>query len=175
MQAIWNALVHTPWWVYVLLIYLIKVGIRASKTNVVSIIKLSIIPIIFTVMSVHTLVSAFPISIFTVSVWAATLLLGCILGFWQIFRLNIQVDKQHYLIRVPGTWTTLVIILIIFASKYYFGYELAVDPNLATQNWFEISLLLVSGVCTGLFIGRLICYVYQMFTQISIPLEEKQN
>ena len=55
-----------------------------------------------------------------------------------------------------------MIILIIFFTKYYFGYQIAVDPQLLTNTPFELSMLLVSGITVGLFIGRLIYYSYRL-------------
>lgn len=170
METIWQTAVHTPWWVYLLLLYLISIGIRASKTNIVLLKKLFIIPIIITFMSVHTLIASFAISAFTITTWSGAILIGTILGWLQIYRLTLKVDKQHALIQVPGTWSTMIIIIIIFATKYYFGYELSVDPNLVDQTGFEFSMLTVSGVCSGLFIGRLLCYLYRFQTGSSVDL-----
>ena len=32
-------------------------------------------------------------------------------------------------IQVPGRWSNLAIMLLIFSSRYYFGYDLAVNPQ----------------------------------------------
>ncbi len=170
MEIIWQIIIHTPWWVYLLLIYLIRVGIRASKTRIVTLKKLFIIPLIFTFLSVHTLITSFSLSVFTVTIWVVAILIGAILGWFQIYRYKLKVDRQHLLIQVPGTWSIMILIVIIFATKYYFGYELAVDPKLVEQTGFEFAVLAVSGVCTGLFIGRLVCYLYRLRTAPSIDL-----
>ena len=175
MEIIWQTAIHTPWWVYLLFAYLIKVGIQASKMRVVSLKKLFIIPAIFTFMSVHTLIASFNVSAFTISAWSGAILIGMMLGWLQIYRFRLKVDTQHTLIQVPGTWSTLIIIIIIVTTKYYFGYELAVDPKLAEQTWFEFSMLGVSGICTGLFIGRLICYIYRLKTSVSIHLTKNRH
>jgi hypothetical protein len=163
MKSIFEALSHTPTWVYILFVYLLWVGFKASKTRIISLKKLFIIPAIFTYMSINTLVTAFNIQIFEVSVWSSSILIGISIGWIDVYRkyTQIKVDKQKHLIEVPGTWVTLSLILIIFTSKYYFSYELAVDPTLSNQTWFEVSMLTVSGICTGLFIGRLLSYLYK--------------
>ena len=66
--------------------------------------------------------------------------------------------KKHSLIQIPGSWDTLLVILIIFIAEYYLGYEKATNPILVAQFSFKVSLLVLSGVCTGLFLGRLFCY-----------------
>lgn len=170
MNSIQQIIIGTPWWVYALFIYLIWIGIIASKTRVVSLKKLFIVPIIFGFISIHTLVTSFQMSALTITTWSGAIVLGTLLGWIQIHRYTLKIDKIHHLVQVPGTWSTLIFILIIFATKYYFGYELAVDPKLAEQSLFEFSMLAISGVFTGLFIGRLICYLYRFKTNPSVDL-----
>ena len=170
IQTIRDTLLQTPWWVYVLLIYLIRIGIRASKERVISFKKLLILPVIFTAMSVHTLVSSFQIDLSLGLSWLISIFLGGLVGYLLIRKHNIKVDRKNLLIQTPGTWITLVLVLIIFASKYYFGYELSVDPGLIKQTAFEFSMLFVSGVCTGLFIGRFTFYISLLYTRESVNL-----
>lgn len=170
MQTLYQILLNTPWWVYVLLVYLLCVGYKASKPGTVSIKKLLILPVLFSVMSIHSLVTVIGVNGFSVSVYGVALLVGIGLGWWQITNRGIIVDKTHLLVKSSGTWSTLIIIFIIFFTKYYFGYELALDPAKAHQSGFEFSLLAVSGVCTGLFVGRVLCVFSRMFTQDSVDL-----
>lgn len=175
LNIAWQFIINTPWWVYLLLAYLIFIGIKASNTRIVSIKKLLIAPVIFTVLSLETLLTAFKITPLSVGTWIAAIIIGIGLGWLQIIRHKLIVDKPHLLIKVPGSWLTLILVLIIFVSKYYFGYQIAVDPQLETQTGFEISMLGVSGVCTGLFIGRVIAYFYRLNTEPSTNLSKPQN
>lgn len=170
MSNTWQAAIHTPWWVYLLFVYLIFIGVRASRTNIISLFRVFIIPIIFTAMSIDTLVSAVKINTFSITTWVIAIVLGMTLGFIQIFRLKLVVDRKHSLIQIPGTWSTMIFILIIFIAKYYFGYELAMDPEAATNTTFEFWMLGISGLFTGMFLGRLECYLYRYFTNESVDL-----
>lgn len=172
MKPIWPFLVNTPWWVYVLFFYLMFIGYRASKTHVVSLIKLCIIPAIFLFMSVHTLMTSFQINALSVGTYTGALVLGAVLGFYQIFRLALKVNHKKLLIQVPGSWNTIILIFIIFAAKYYFGYALAADPTLSKTTGFEVSMLIVSGIVSGMFVGRLLCFTYRWKTQPSVELTE---
>lgn len=175
MKTIWNIAIQTPWWVYVLLIYLITIGILSSKTRTVSMVKLLILPVIFMYLSIHTLVVSFQINMFSVSTWIVSIVIGVIFGWLLVYKQQLKVDRKHLLIEVPGSWQTLILALLIFSSKYYFGYELDVDPNLAEQTVFEFSMLSISGTITGLFIGRVICYIYRLKTLTSVDLTLPNN
>jgi fucose 4-O-acetylase-like acetyltransferase len=173
MTSLWDTLLSTPWWVYVLFIYLVLIGIKSSKTRVVSLRKLFFVPAIFLVLSAHTLLTTFNITPITVGAWALALAIGVVLGFLQIARLNVAVDRAHKLVKVPGSWTTLVIILIIFFSKYYFGYALAVHPDYTNNTHFELTMLAISGLFSGALVGRLVCYLYRMTSMPSVNLHQQ--
>jgi hypothetical protein len=170
MDTLWQAIANTPWWVYVILIYLITLGIKATRRTKVPLLKLTIMPVIFTALSVHTLITAFKIDFYSITLWVISILVGCVLGWIQVSRFDLRVDKQHWIIEAPGTWSTLWLILIIFAIKYYFSYALAVDPGLTHNDWFELAMLGLSGLFTGLFIGRFIGYLYRLMSLPSVDL-----
>jgi hypothetical protein len=159
MGAIWQAAIHTPWWVYVLLGYLITVGIKASKERVIPFWKIFVLPTIFLSISIQNLTTIENIEYLSIGSWIVAMLAGSLFGWWQVKRLNIKIDKKGSLIQIPGSWDTLLVILIIFIAKYYFGYEKATNPVLVAQLNFKISMLVLSGVCTGLFLGKLFGYM----------------
>lgn len=159
-DSIGNILNHTPIWVWILLIYLLKIGIQAGRPRTVSLYRILIGPLIFIFFTLHT-VTEFPPQLLNLTGLALALLLGILLGFWQIKRLPIQVDKKHKLLHIPGSWITLGLILVIFASKFYFGYTAAANPELFYSPGFSFIALAVSGLCTGMFIGRVACYAYR--------------
>lgn len=159
MNMIWEALTHTPWWVYFLFFYLVYVGYDATKTRVVSFKRLFILPTIFLAISLNSLLTSFHISPTTVIVYLFSLLLGVCGGWLLVRKVDVKFDHNRGLVKLPGTWATLILILMIFSTKYYFGYSFAIDPTLAEDTYYELLMLSVSGVCTGLFIGRLSCYL----------------
>lgn len=81
-----QTIIHTPWWAYLLFI-----GIKASKIRVVS--------IIFTWMSVKTLLTALKINTLSVGTWGIAILVGVTLGWLQIIRHKLVVDKPHWLVK----------------------------------------------------------------------------
>ncbi|AIF53155.1 DUF6622 family protein [Pelosinus sp. UFO1] len=158
MGAIWQTAIHTPWWVYLLLIYLIAVGIKSSKVRIIPFWKVFVLPTIFLFISIQTLMTI-KIEYVSIASWIVGMLVGSLLGWWQVKRLDIKIDKKRSLIQIPGSWDTLLVMLIVFIAKYYVGYEQATNPVLVAQLKFKVSMLVLSGVCTGLFLGRLFCYL----------------
>lgn len=159
MNTLWQALLGTPWWVYVLVIYFVKVGFDATKTRTVPFKTLFILPIVFTGLSIETLISSVEINYITLSAYFIALAIGASVGWILVRNQNFKIDKKRSLIQLPGSWLPLGIILGVFSAKYYFGYSLAVHPEKANDLSFAIMMLGVSGACTGLFIGRLACYI----------------
>lgn len=172
MQLLLEFLKGTPWWVFVLFFYLMFIGFGAVKPSVVSLIKLAILPVLFTALAIHTLIVSFSINSTAILLLAAGLLLGSLVGLLIASGKDYKVDRQHLLILMPGNWSTLILILLIFASKYYFGYALSANPMIIHNLNFEIIMLIVSGICTGLFIGRFICYLYHFLTAPSVDLKQ---
>lgn len=164
MKTIWQAALYIPWWLHFISICLLIVGVQASKKRVVSILTLFIVPLVFTLLSLSALLTALKLSSFCVGVWGLAGLGGIVVGWISVKRLKIRADKKHWLIELPGTWSTLVVILIFTISKYYFTYKLVLNPLLSEDIIFLVSRLVTSGLCIGLFLGRLFYYLNRLRT-----------
>jgi hypothetical protein len=169
MTLLWEILYQTPWWVFVLFFYLLKVGFDASRTQVFPFNRLFILPTIFLIMSVNTLssLSFTPLALFA---YLFSLLLGLMGGWMIVSNQDIKFDKQRALIQLPGTRVNLAIILIVFSVKYYLSYSTEANPEIIKTLPFQISLLTTSGLCTGFFIGRLGCIIFRRNRESSLDL-----
>jgi len=156
-----EALLGTPWWVYLVFLYLLKVGVGATKTHVVSVKKLFVIPVVFWIHSMTTILFSFQFSQFSCALYSFSLLCGMGGGWLLISNLNLKFDKYRGLIQVPGNWSTITLIMFVLSAKYYFGYSLAVNPEISQDPNFKILMLTVSGVCSGVFLGRLFCFLFR--------------
>lgn len=170
-ETIYQTLMHTPWWVYIIFIVLVKLGLRASKTSITHLPKLAIAPAIFTYMAVDSLINNLHLTRQVLLIFSGTGLLGILIGYLQVTRLTLSFDREKYLIKVPGTWSVIVIMMIIFSTKYCLGYELALDPNILENSRFEIFFITVNAVCSGIFIGKFICYIKRLYTEPSVELQ----
>jgi len=174
LDTLWKIIVecvtHTPTWVYVLFAYLVWRGVKALRTRTVSFKRLLIVPIVFIWLSIHSLLMV-QSNVYNYGAYIVAILLGILAGYEMIHHMDITVDKQHRLLKLPGSSMTLWLVMFIFFTKYLFGAMLGFNPAFAKVLGFTVPMLLISGVCTGMFIGRTICYVHKMCSQKSVNLE----
>lgn len=154
MNTIIEALVHTPWWVYVVLYVLIQRGVAARRANVAPLWRLAILPVLFAGLDIEGIIRNKAISAAMLPLWLVGLAAGAALGHALVRHVRVRADHAHWLIGLPGDATVLPLILVIFALKYAVSYTVAAAPALAQETAFLVLVLLIGGFCTGIFAGR---------------------
>jgi hypothetical protein len=162
-ETLCNILFHTPAYVFLLFGYLIYAGLQASRDRIVSLKRTIILPAVFLYFSFDALKNSFAHTPLVLTIWSIAFLGGIGLGWLQVCFRKIKIDKIKKLLFLPGTWSTLLIILSIFIIKYYFGYQHARHPELFQNVYFTSFALIIYGSTSGLFIGRLINYLYRFY------------
>ena len=126
MQVVY-ILKSTPFYVYLLFIYLMFIGIKATKPRVVLYpVKLFIMPLVFLAFFIKQLNRI------------EDFLLVFVLITISIF-INLKLFKpppvqiENNISIIPGSWQPLFIIIVIFSIKYLFGYMRTVKPHLPQQ------------------------------------------
>lgn len=154
MQVVY-ILKSTPFYVYLLFIYLMFIGIKATKPRVVLYpVKLFIMPLVFLAFFIKQLNRI------------EDLLLVFVLITISIF-INLKLFKpppvqiENNISIIPGSWQPLFIIIVIFSIKYLFGYMRTVKPQLPQQ--YEIIELIISSLMIGMTLSRALFY-YKIFS-----------
>jgi len=149
MQVVY-ILKSTPFYVYLLFIYLMLIGIKATKPRVVLYpIKLFITPLVFLAFFIKQLNRI------------EDLLLVFVLITISIF-INLKLFKpppvqiENNISIIPGSWQPLFIIIVIFSIKYLFGYMRTVKPQLPQQ--YEIIELIISSLMISMTLSRALFY-----------------
>jgi hypothetical protein len=173
LMTVYYCIIKTPIWVYILLVYLLWIGYQSSKTRVISLKKLFIMPVVFAFMSIHSMLGELKGADWMVIFWFFGLSIGALGGWFLVHRLKPQIDKKHGLVRVKGTWLTLFLIVLIFVYKYYLDFTLYMNPDILSLTWFKWSSLILLGVFTGLFVGRLLYYLRCFYKLPSVDLKNK--
>lgn len=159
-----SILQHTPIWVFGLLIGLLFLGYSQTKTRLLSLKRLIILPVVMLVLSAMGIASSFGFHIQSLALWGIGI--GAALAFNQWFvspkGATYLADQQQF--QVPGSWLPMVLILVIFFTKYLVGVLLALHPETVHTPAFTTSACLLFGLSSGFFLARAF-KVYQTSVQ----------
>lgn len=160
----WMSMLNgTPLWVYILFGYIMWIGLNALRAHVITLQRLWIMPFLFTLLSLDTLVGCMNSHAWAFLVWLSCLSIGFFLS-WKFFsRWAVMVEADGWKLRVPGSVAPLILLLLIFSTKYYFGFVKATDPQRVMDPEFQLMLLIISAGSTGLLLGRCALYAYRMY------------
>src|SRR4051812_11297371 len=109
-----DILIDTPWWVYILFLLLVIIGLKALKPRTIPFQRLIILPAVLTIWNVGWLAIRLQDHLSPFFYWAIGLIIGAIIGWLTVLRWKIGADPHRKLISLPGNWTTLVLILLVF-------------------------------------------------------------
>ena len=145
---------HTPIWVWALLAKLIALGLWQTRARDMSLVRVTILPLLLIALSLGGVLSAFGHFPVALGGWVAGV--GAALAF---ARNAVAVRGAAWSpgtgrLYVPGSWLPLVLIVGLFAIKYAAGAGLAIHPALATDATFAGLCSLGFGSFSGLFLAR---------------------
>ncbi|HJO92145.1 MAG TPA: DUF6622 family protein [Victivallales bacterium] len=136
----------TPFWVYLIFILLIKRGISACKENTISIKKVFIAPIVVFILSLHKINIPYLYIIFFIC--------GLVIGYLIYKKMSIIYNKDTKKIIMPGSIIPLILMIGVFVKSYSIGYLEATSPAMLHTPHIMILTDIVSGLFSGIFIGR---------------------
>jgi hypothetical protein len=175
MDTIISFFSHTPTYVYLILAYLLVLGFKASCDRVVPLSKNVLMVVAFSYLSFNSL-AKLELSIFYYILFGVTFLIsGYFLGWRQVSRKKILVDKEKWLLQLPGSWLTLFLVLLIFSSKYFLGFKSGVDPSFLQTAIAKTIAIFTSGFSLGSLFGRLLNYLYRFKVENHTELFEKKE
>lgn len=160
-----------PTWVYLLFIGLLYLGIKRGFASTVKVRRLLVIPILFLWLSLHSALKLFPINDLNVLSYIVGVIIGGGLGFLQLKSIQITADKQQGLLRIPGDWSFIILIMTIFIVEFSINYLAAIGSPVLHMPAFAITALLISGLIVGNTIGRNGCYLYKFINASHTRLE----
>lgn len=153
-----NAITGTPTWVWVIFVYLLLIGYKATRTRVIYLPKLYIIPIILIGLQYKLFLSG---NLFNIVLYLSFLSVGVGIGILSVLKTSVKILKELKSIELPGNYSTLILLFLFFCIKYIFGYLQATNAVLASEYAFlEIAIV---ATFTGFFLGRTLNYTYRFF------------
>lgn len=148
---------HTPVYVWALLGFLLYRGYLASRDREVSLLKLSVIPVVMLALSLSGISANGALGGGVWGVWAVGMLAGMAL-VWRLTSGDIAVDRASGTIHQRGSWLPLALMVAIFFTKYTVAVVSAMHPELPHSLPFAVGVTALYGVFNGVFIGRLARY-----------------
>ncbi len=152
MENFWKAISGAPLWVYILLVYLVSIGIKAIKPRTVSITRVILTPLFFIALSIYGLYQKFLGFPSLIPLWVVFLFIGTYLGIKEVRSWKIVTNREKGEIIIPGNYSTLILILLIFILKFFWGHYYATHEEVSY--WIYFADTLTSAFVTGFFIGR---------------------
>jgi hypothetical protein len=158
-RAIGSILSNTPTWVWALLAGLIALGASQLFQRKASLVRVNLLPVSMTALSVYGTVAALRASgqlPAALALWllvAITTAVAALAWRHQAPR-GTRYDPTQRSFHLPGSAVPLVLIGCIFLTKYLVGVELAMQPQLVRESGFVFGLAAVYGVFNGIFIAR---------------------
>ena len=132
---------------FLLFCYLAWEGYKALKPQILDPRTLFILPLIFIVLSIWTLIVNFQ-GWLDLLVWIGFLLMGYALGLGLAQSRRVRIDKQKRLVGLSGSPTPLILVIIFFGVKLFCRHF-----PMGEGNFLQPFNLIVSSLVTGAFAG----------------------
>jgi hypothetical protein len=158
MTTVSQLFINTPWWVYALFAYLIFRGVKGLKPGETTLLKVAVIPVALTIWGLAELVRLYGLAGDAIGIWTAGLAIGAGLGYLILRNAAMVIDARTGAIQRPADYTLLPLVIAIFVVKYTFGAIGAIAPDLLMQPGIRIADLGLSGLFTGIFVGKFAVY-----------------
>ena len=124
-----DILYDAPWWIYVLFVVTVIIGLKSSRTRTISASRLLLLPAIFTLLSIFWMAESLNGRYFLLIFWILGLILGVGFGWQSVHSWKTKADLTTKKITLPATWSTLALILAVFAARYFFVYNYEFHPE----------------------------------------------
>lgn len=148
---------HTPGWVWGLFAVLVTLGLAQRRDRSVKLALVGLLPLAMSAVSLVGIASAFGRSPVIGYVLLAWLLGGLLVAGATLTRP--ATPGSHFAAAsrsfdVPGSWVPLALILGMFLTRYVVGADLAMQPALAADGPYTLTVGALYGLFGGSFAGR---------------------
>ena len=163
---------HTPVWVWGILLMLLALGAMQAKARRLSVLRVSMVPLVMLLYSFYGCISAFGTQIAALLVW---LLAVVALAAWVAARplpVGTGYDATSRELNVTGSWLPMGLMMAMFYAKYVSGVSVALHPELRQQSSFVLCFAAFYGAMSGIFLGRAMRLWRLVFqeAQTAVPL-----
>jgi hypothetical protein len=145
---------NTPKWVFVLFFALLALGISQMRRSTKSRNRVLIMPIVFLVLSIAGVISAFGIAAMPLTAWAVGYIaLVSLMGRGFPSSGN-GYNPETKRFTIEGSAVPLGLMMGIFFLKYFVGASMGMHAGFTNDVAFPIVVSLLYGAFSGVFAGR---------------------
>jgi hypothetical protein len=141
-----------PVWVPAVLLGLLALGWRLSRTRTVRPAVLVAIPVAMFGFSLAGVASAFGVDLPALLVWVAAYAAAAIGGARLVSPAGMA--RVGALVRVPGSWLPMGLLIGIFAAKFVLGFAAGVHSPVLHDPMFVLAMSATLGLLSGGFGAR---------------------
>lgn len=152
-QLIGQVIVHTPAWVWGLLVGVTLLGLRQAVDQVLTSRRVIGISVGWTVFSLWGAAHTFGFDALVLLAWAAGLALSLAAQHWLIAPRGVKALGEGRF-AVAGSIWPLITIWAVFGVRYVTSVMMVLDPALKQNTSFDLAVPAVYGLLSGLFVGR---------------------
>ncbi|MBI3285804.1 MAG: hypothetical protein HYZ65_13295 [Burkholderiales bacterium] len=155
---------HTPFWVWALLAFLLYRGAAASCDRELSLAAIAIIPLLMLALSLHGMLASFGMHPLAILSWLGAICAGAAVSWHRVKPEEVRILPATAMVFYRGSWAPLILMLAIFALKYGVSVMLVLQAALRSDPSFMLFTSLSFGLFNGLFLGKML-RVFSMFRQ----------
>ena len=145
---------NTPIYAWILLALLVWKGLRARKIHIISWKDMLVFPLVMLGWSFYSAYQNYDVT--SLLFWILSLAAGIAMGPLTMRGQSFRFDKEKKQVELSGSWVPLVLMLSIFAVRYYLGASYGMHPELkGALSLFTVECLaaLIAGIFFGRFLG----------------------
>jgi hypothetical protein len=152
-QLIGQVIVHTPFWVWGVLVLITLLGLRQAFDQVLGERRVIGISLAWTAFSLWGAANGFGFHAPVLLAWAASLVVSLAAQHVLIAPRGVQALGDGRF-AVAGSWWPLLTIWAVFSVRYVTAVMIVLDPALKQNTTFDLAVPAVYGLLSGLFVGR---------------------
>ena len=153
-STIWQSIASTYWLAYVFVGFFINLSYIASKPQKLPVRNFFIIPPIFIILTIISMIYFLPVTPDNLAAWVNMLVLGSGLGWLHFRALNIKINRTEKKLMMPGSLVIFFILIGIAAAKYFYGSGFSLSTHALKSPHTILMVMSSYGLLSGIFIGR---------------------
>ena len=147
-------LTHTPNWVFAVFGILLWQGINQMRPRTVGLTRSTLAPLAMTALSLYGATSAFGNTPHALLTWVVGAALAFAIYFSMARADQIRYHASSGTLLLPASVVPLVLFMGIFLTKYAVGVSIRLQPALAHNSSFALTIGLLYGAFSGVFLAR---------------------